>query len=237
MKALWSERATGSVLALAKAAHMSYSSTHAELRRLERASLVRSKVLGSMRFFEANKEHPLATELERLVHASSNSQPLEKRYSPVQVMANLASLGAPIRVETSPSADFALEEAVAQGLRLTHSYPTLARAYPVLLARNRNRLNLERLRQLAVAVNEKHTLGFFLELTAMLGNDQELRTFAQALRDRRVRRVRDFFEGPQGKYARKLADLRTPEVARAWLFRMNMDLDNFRDFFSKFRDL
>ena len=215
---------------------MTYSNAHAELRRLEQASLVRCKVLGSVHLFEANKDHALAAEFGKLVQASTPTQRPKKQDQAVQVMANLAALGAPIHAETAPSANLALEETVAQGLRLTHRSPTLARAYPVLLARNRNRLNLERLSQLAGANNQKHTLGFFLELTALLENDPELRTFAQGLRDRRVRKVRDFFEGVHGKYARALADQRTPDVARTWFFRMNMDLDNFSDFFSKFSE-
>ncbi len=117
---------------------------------------------------------------------------------------------------------------------MSHCYPTLARAYPVLLARNRSRLNLERLRQRATELNEKQTLGFFLDLTGTLANDRQLRSFAQTLKDRRVRRVRDFFNGPRGKYSRYLADQRTPRVAKEWHFRMNMDMDNFRNFYSKF---
>jgi hypothetical protein len=213
---------------------MSYSSAHAELRRLERASLVRSQVVGNSLVFQARKDHRVAPAVEALVLASAHAQSTGERSQPRQVLADLASLGAPIRAEASPAADLVPEEAVARGLRLTHRYPTLARALPVLLARNRSRLNLESLRQRTTTLNEKQTLGFFLELTAMLTNDRELRAFAQTLRDRRVRRVRDFFEGPHGKYARRLANQRTPEVARAWLFRMDLDMDNFRSLYSKF---
>lgn len=234
LRALWLAGASGSVRALAKQNGMSYSSAYAELKRLERASFARSRVVGNSLVFEAARDHRLAPAVEALVRASDDAHPTEERLEPLNVLANLASLGAPVRVDTPPAADLDLEEAVAQGLRLTHCDPTLARAYPVLLARNRNRLNLERLKQRAIAVNEKQTLGFYLELTGALANDRNLLSFAQTLKDRRVKNVRDFFDGPHGKYSRYLADQRTPTVAKDWHFRMNMDMDNFRDFYSKF---
>ena len=152
----------------------------------------------------------------------------------LQVMADLASLGAPVRAETAPASHVVPEETVAQGLRLTHRDPTLARVYPVLLARNRDRLNLERLKHRACALKEKQTLGFFLDLTGELARDKRFRAFAQTLRDRRVRRVRDFFEGPHGKYSQDLANRRTPQLARDWHFRMDMDMENFRNMYTKF---
>lgn len=235
LKALWRDGASGSVRTLANQNGMSYSNTHAELKRLERASLACSQVVGNALVFEANREHPATSAIEELVRTSADAQPGKEPPRPDQTMANLASLGAPVSTESTPDVDLDPEEAVAQGLRLTHLYPTLARAYPVLLARNRGRLNLERLKQIATELNEKQTLGFFLELTASLANDRQLRSFAQTLKDRRVKKVRDFFEGPQGKYSQRLANQRTPPVANRWHFRMNMDMDNFRHFYSKFR--
>ena len=74
------------------------------------------------------------------------------------------------------------------------------------------------------------------DLTGVLAKDKRLRSFARTLEDRRVKKVRDFFEGPHGKYARHLADQRTPQVAKDWHFRMNMDMENFRQLYSKFRE-
>lgn len=234
LKALWLDGAVDSVHALAKQNQMSYSTAHAELKRLERASFARSTVVGNSLVFEANKLQRAADAIAALVRASADTQPAEDLQRPLQVMADLASLGAPVRGETAPAADVDPEEAVAQGLRLTHSNPTLARVYPVLLARNRNRLKLERLRQRATAIKEKQTLGFFLDLTGDLANDRQLQTFARTLKDHRVKRMRDFFEGPHGKYSQDLANQRTPQVAKDWHFRMDMDMDNFRQTYSKF---
>jgi hypothetical protein len=174
--------------------------------------------------------------MDELMRASAAAQPIEKREAPRQTMADLAALGAPLRAEASPGTELVLEEVVAQGLRLTHGDPTLARAYPVLLSRNRERMNLAELAYRATALKEKQSLGFFLDLTGELANDRQFRAFAQTLKDRRVKRVRDFFEGPHGKYSRELANERTPQVAKDWHFRMDMDMDNFRSFYSKFCD-
>lgn len=236
LRTLWLDGARGSVRALARQNGMSYSNAYSELKRLERASLARSGVVGNSLVFESASDHPLANAIEALLRASGDAQPTETRTDPGRVLASLASFGAPVSADTAPDGGLNPEEAVAQGLRLAHGRPSLARAYPVLLTRNRSRLNLERLRQRATELNEKQTLGFFLDLTGTLANDRQLRSFAQTLKDRRIKKVRDFFEGPHGKYSRHLADQRTPQVAKDWHFRMNMDMDNFRTFYSKFCD-
>jgi hypothetical protein len=234
LKALWLDSASGSVHALAKQNQLSYSSAHAELKRLERASFARSRAVGNSLVFEANRPQRAEHAIEELVRASAETESLEGGQLPLQVMADLASLGAPVRAESAPASHVVPEETVAQGLRLTHRDPALARVYPVLLARNRDRLDLERLKQRASALKEQRTLGFFLELTGELARDKRLRAFAQTLRDRRVRKVRDFFEGPHGKYSQDLANRRTPQLAKDWHFRMDMDMENFRSMYSKF---
>jgi DNA-binding MarR family transcriptional regulator len=149
LRALWLNGARGSVQGLARQTGLSYSNAHAELKRLERAGLARSWFLGNALVFTADKRHRVAAAIEAFVRASDESRPAEDDDQPLQVMANLASLGAPVQAETTPARDLVPEEVVARGLRWTHFYPTLARAYPVLVARNRNRLNLERLKQRA----------------------------------------------------------------------------------------
>lgn len=237
LRALWADGATDSVHALAKKYQLSYSSAYTELKRLERASLAKSSVIGNSLVYQANKDNPLAKAVEELVRASSDSASANYDYvPPLRVMANLLALDAPLRSEISPTSDMTPEDAVAQGLRLTHNDPTLARAFPVLLWRNRNRLNMELITQKATALDEKRTLGFFLELTGMLANDRHLGSLAQKLKDRRFKQVRNFFEFSHGKYSEQLAEQRTPRVAREWCFRLDMDMDNFRRFFSKFCD-
>jgi hypothetical protein len=212
---------------------VSYSTAHAELRLLERASLARGRRVGNALIYEAARTQEIAGAVEALVRASAATSATAD-IEPGRIVATLAALGAPVHAAASPMDDLAPEEAIARGLRLTHADPALARAYPVLLARNRHRLNMERLKQRATELDQKPTLGFFLELTAALANDRRLRAVAHTLKDRRVRKVRDFFDGARGRYSRQLAAERTPRIARDWHFRMNMDLENFRQLYVKF---
>ena len=41
------------------------------------------------------------------------------------------------------------------------------------------------------------------------------------------------FFSPTTERERKLAEMRTPEVARKWGFRMNLDMDSFESMFKK----
>lgn len=235
LRALWLDGARDSVHALARQYQMSYSSAYAELKRLERAALAQSSVVGNSLVYQANKDHPLADAVEALVHASDNTESIHEDYlPPLRVMENLLALGAPVRCEAAPATNMSPEDAVAHGLRLTHHDPTLVRAYPVLLWRNLHRLDMELLRKKATELNEKRTLGFFLELTGLLANDHYLRSLAATFKDRRFTKVRNFFELSQGKFSEQLAELRTPQVAREWRFRLDMDMDNFRRFYTKF---
>jgi hypothetical protein len=55
------------------------------------------------------------------------------------------------------------------------------------------------------------------------------------LRDRRYKAPRDFFyAASHSRRQRQLAEEKTPQVARRWRLRMNMDLDAFRSTFEKF---
>ena len=123
---------------------------------------------------------------------------------------------------------------MVQGLRLAHTDASVARALPVLLWANRDRLQLTDLVRRARRANEGATLGFFLDLTSKLAGS---RLFAAAPADlRRDRPPKDtfFFEGAEKSLVGKeLATLNTPPVARRWRFLMNMPFDSFEALFRK----
>ncbi len=165
LKALWLDGERGSVHSLAKRNSMSYSNAHAELERLERASLASADQVGNSRLFRANLDHPAARAVGELVRASAEAENQDRvQVSDDEILANLASHGAPLRIETVASNELDLEESVAQGLRLSHRLPIVARALPVLLARNRHRLDMTRIEGRAAELGEKRALGFFLQL-------------------------------------------------------------------------
>jgi hypothetical protein len=87
---------------------------------------------------------------------------------------------------------------------------------------------VKELQGLASRAEDKHAVGFFLEVTAELGGDRRLLGLAESFRDRRMKAVREFFQTGRHEAAREFA------LATKWGFRMNMDLDAFRSLFSKF---
>ena len=61
----------------------------------------------------------------------------------------------------------------------------------------------------------------------------ELRELHAGLKDGRQRQTRNFFPASTGRYSRKLTAKNTPEIARDWLFSMNMPISSFQAFFKK----
>ncbi len=130
-----------------------------------------------------------------------------------------------------------LEKVVVEGLALSRRDASVARALPVLLWRRRADLELAKVRRLAASKGRERVLGFFLDLTARLSGDRRLRNAATTLRRTRPAIRTKFFAEPESRLARMVAEERTPPVARAWGYRMNMPMDSFRSLFDKFRAL
>jgi hypothetical protein len=127
-----------------------------------------------------------------------------------------------------------VEEVLAEALTLAHRDATVARVLALVLWRQRNHLNLDRLVEVATRRDERQALGYFLELAGRLGADDHLLQAAQRLRDKRRKRARMFFKGPYGPRSLALTRRNTPREARRWGFLMNMGLDSFRSTFEKF---
>jgi hypothetical protein len=150
------------------------------------------------------------------------------------VRARLASLGAPLGSPEARGPVPASEDVLAEALSLAHRDASVARVMPLLLWRERDRLDFERLARAASRLNEKHALGYFLELAGRLGNEPRLVSAASTLRDRRRSKPRLFFAGPHGPRALAATRRNTPAPARRWGYLMNMGLDSFRSAFDKF---
>lgn len=127
-----------------------------------------------------------------------------------------------------------LAEVVVDGLALSRRDASVARALPVLLWSRRAELEMAKLRRLAASKGRERTFGFFLDLTARLSGDRRLRNAAAALRPVRPPTQTKFFTRRESQLARMVAEKRTPPVARAWGYRMNMPMDSFRSLFEKF---
>jgi transcriptional regulator with XRE-family HTH domain len=124
------------------------------------------------------------------------------------------------------------ETALAEAMSLARQSATIARALPSAFWKARRLLDFHRLLEEARRRGRARELGFFLDLTAKLSGDPAFEAAAGKLRVRPLHRPVQFFR-PTTARERQLAELRTPEVARKWGFRMNMDMDSFVSMFAK----
>lgn len=145
----------------------------------------------------------------------------------------LAHFGAPLYGESLVRGRRApdLERLVVGSLALARRDPTVARALPVLLWRQRAQLDLPKLRKLAQQRGRARALGFFLDLSGQLSGSRTLKRASKA--PKRAPATRNFFAGTHTRLAKYVAEQNTPAVARAWGYRMNMGLDAFAGTFTK----
>jgi transcriptional regulator with XRE-family HTH domain len=154
--------------------------------------------------------------------------------------------------ETDPATVPPPETVLAAGLKLARESASVARALPLAFWKTRKRLDLDRLLKEGERLGQARTLGFFLDLTSQLSSDPAFKDAAAKLRLgsktlgpktlgsktlgsktlRFLPRPTQFFR-PTTLRERKLAELRTPDVAREWGFRMNMGMDSFESMFEK----
>lgn len=153
--------------------------------------------------------------------------------TPEMVQAWLAHYGAALYgPDVEPAAVPPPETVLAEAMGLARKSATVARSLPTAFWKSRPILNLDRLLAEGRRRGRARELGFFLDLTSKLSGDRAFERAARNLRVRPLRRPVQFFQ-PTTARERRLAELRTPEVARTWGFRMNMDMDSFASMFQK----
>jgi hypothetical protein len=186
--------------------------------------------------YRAETKHPQAALLRQLAKASSAIETKDQANRDDDVRGWLAAAGAPLGSSQPMATGPPLEEVLANALELSHRDATVARVLPLVLWRQRNRLNLQRLVQNASRRDERAALGYFLEVAGMLGGDAHLVQAARHLRDKRRTKARPFFVGQQGPYAVAVVRRNTPKEALRWGYLMNMGLDSVRAMFEKFAE-
>jgi len=226
---LWGENERGSVTELAEKASVSFASAHAELKRMKQAQLVRSTRDHGVEVLSANATFPHADVLRGLVNATP--QPEAASPNDDLVRGSLKTLGAPLsQVEPVAVAPEDQLGRLLEGVELARRDPTVARVLPLCFWRLRNLLAHARLHELATGPEQKHAVGFFLELTDRLGNAPKLSWTAESLRDRRMKTTREFFL--PARPDRERTD--TFDLAEKWGFRMHMNFESFKTAFDKF---
>jgi DNA-binding transcriptional ArsR family regulator len=230
LRRLWVDGASGSVSALARAAGVSFATAHRELDAMKAAGLALAKREGVATVYRANVAHRQAEVLRSLLAGSPDTRttPQDQR-----MRGQLTALGAPLGGPAPKGRQLAAEDVLADGLVLAHQSPTVARVLPVAFWRQRDTLDYERLEQAATERDERHALGFYLELTGTLGRDPRLVRRAGRLRDHRRTALQPFFSVGRGAFGMQLAREKSPSVARRWGFLMNMELDSFASAFRK----
>ena len=238
LRLLWAERAEGNVSELARMARVSFAAAHRELEAMRAEGLVACERAGAALVYRADRKHQQAALVRRLLKEGMTASGTPSAPRAEKVRGWLAAAGAPLLVSRPVVGRMPrLEEVLAEGLALSHHDATVARVLPVVLWRQRDRLDHVRLVHEATRRNELQALGFFLELTGRLGGDPRLSALSRRLRDRRRSRARQFFARPHGRMALGAARRKTPPVARRWGYLMNMGLDSFASAFAKHTDV
>ena len=225
---LWGEQKGGTAGHLADLAGVALGATQNELKAMHRAQLVTSTFEGGKELYVANLAHPNAKELRALVVAKRVDAPTNENDD--ELRARLVYLGAPLRgVERLEVEKDDVLSTLASGALLARREPVVARALPLCYWRYRDSLDSELLGRTAPRAEDKHAVGFFVELAGTLGGDRRLVGVAESLRDRRLTSVREFFLVPGPHHLH-----RSFPLAEKWGFRMNMDLSSFQAVFDKF---
>jgi hypothetical protein len=231
---LWGKGTAGNVSDLSRLAKVSFSAAHRELEAMRAAGLARAERTTTERVFRAETSHPQAGLLRQLAKTPAQARTEKQTDHDDDVRAWLAAAGAPLgspRPKTPPPD---LEKALAEALVLSHRDATVARVLPLVLWRQRGRLDLDRLVREASHRDERSALGYFLALAGQLGGDAALVQAARRLHDRRRTKTRPFFAVRLGPHAAAAARRNTPKEALRWGYVMNMGLDSYRGLFTKF---
>ena len=231
LRLLWADAAAGSVSDLARRARVSFASAHRELEAMRAEGLAAAERAHGALVYRSNPAYEHAGLVRQLLASHGPASPPAGAET---VRGWLAAAGAPLLVSRRPRGPRPpLEEVLADGLSLSHHDAAVARVMPVVLWRHRDRLDYGRLVRAATERDEAQALGFFLQLTGLLGRDPRLTGLARPLHDGRRARLRPYFARAQGRMALALARKRTPALARRWGYLMNMDLESFASAFGK----
>lgn len=220
---LFTRMGQGNLLRLSRESKVPYATTHDLMNRLLKAGSVEETRRGRSREFRATEKGL------RSWRETFRSVPVPFHETKSLVADQLHS-----PPDLPPSRD--LEQALVALMVESRKDPSLSRALPVVLAKEMERLDVDRLKNRALESDAGAMVGFYLELTALLSSSSRLKKMSRSFRDRRRRTVRVFFESSrrEDKWESRLLERRTPELARRWGWLMNMPLESFRTHFEKF---
>lgn len=228
---LFRQGLSATVSELARRSWLTPRSVAMEVRNLLGLGLVTVEAVGGADQVKPNLTHPAAPHIQALLCIPAD--PATEKAGDQQLRETLAAFGAPLAGER-PQEHMNLEDAIVAGLQAARCDGTLLRVLPVVLAKNLDHLDWQALKEGARRRKLKAELGLLVELTADLLDRPELRRQVVDLRDRR-RRVARYFPQARNEFERRLAQERSPAVARRWGFFMNMSVESFRSCLERHR--
>ena len=209
LRRLWLDGDSGNVSALARSCGLNFSAAHRELEAMKAAGLALAERRGTSLEYRANRRHPQAGALVSLLTPAAHGGRAERATE-----------------EPHPGP----EDALVDRFVLSHEDEAIALGLPAALWRQRDELDYGRLRRAATRRNERHALGFYLQLTGQLSGDPSFGRRALFLRDRRRTVSRSFFSTPGAGDA--TGDKPLPR-ARRWGFLLNVELARFAAAFKR----
>ncbi len=233
---LWGEGARGSVAQLAERADISFTSAHRELKAMRRHQLASYSRDEGRSVYWANEQHPHADVLRGL--ATMKPAPPRVDGDAAEVRARLKLLGAPLEVDAADTLPDGVETALIDGVLLSRRDPTAARVLPLCFWKARRQLDWRALLGKVKRAEDKHAVGFFVDVTGALAKNAEFTVWAEMFRDGRIRAQREFFESPATRGTARMDDgPGVSELAQKWGFRMSMNMASFESTFKKFVEL
>jgi hypothetical protein len=233
LELLWRDGVSGTATDLAEKSGVAFAGAYKELKAMVESDLAKVEWSNGCKVFSANKTHPMAVVLRKLVNqseAGKNTLSEEKE----KLRENLAFLGLPVSArKTAPEPGVTVETLLVEAANLAQEDASVARSLPVLFHKVRDTLDFDFLKHESWKMGNKHRVGFFLELAGELGKDKRLTEAAGGFMDHRYKVPKQFFN-KQTRLSQQAAEMRTPKLARKWGWRMNMGLDAFASTYEKF---
>lgn len=230
LKLLWGEGRTGSASDFSRWGGVAFAGAYNELREMEKAGLVHSLWRNGERLYRTIEDHPMKPVLQSLIEHDPPSRTIKENST---LKGELAFIGLPVNVPGQrPAPGKSVEHLLASACKLARTDASVARSLPLLLERHVDELDFDLLKRECRALGEKHTMGFYLELLAELDERPDLRREAEGFRDKRRKKLTPLIRGTS-EYSLRLAEMKTPALARKWNLSMNMTMDSFASTFRK----
>ena len=226
----------GSVHDLARLANASYAATYEELKAMKGVELVNESRKGKARVFSLNYESKDLPLLRALFGLEELEPPQREEKDLDETKATLARFGAPLNFEREAKLELELEDTLALGVYFSQQEASLLRVLPLVVERNMERLDFDKLWHFALKYHVKRQVGFLLDLTGTLTKKRSYKDRAKEYWDNRYGRPTSYFKMKTKSPSQlKLEELNTPPLAKKWFFTMNMGMDSFKSFYEKFK--